>query len=158
MLLYKYRPLSKLERVLDIAFNERLYCPKYDDLNDPFEGTFLSAFPMVVTRPGSLFKVRQTKSPQRVETLAWDTKKVRVASLSATASDVRMWSLYAEDCKGCAIEIDFAEHLEDVHEVQYRETLPEFSTGAHRIAPALRMTANMSTAMSRTRIAGSSWL
>jgi hypothetical protein len=128
MLLYKYRPLSRLERLLDIVFNERLYCPKYDDLNDPFEGTFLSAFP-AFTRPGSMFKVPQTKIHQRVDSLAWDTKKIRVASLSAAAIDVRMWSLYAEDCKGCAIEIDFSAQMEDVRQVQYRESLPEFSMG-----------------------------
>lgn len=129
MLLYKYRSLSRLERLLDIAINERLYCPKYDDLNDPFEGTFLSAFPEAFTRPGSMFKVRQTKIHHRVDSLAWDTKKIRVASLSADATDVRMWSLYAEDCKGCAIEIDFSEHMADVREVQYQESLPEFTLG-----------------------------
>lgn len=129
MLLYKYRSLSRLERLLDIAINERLYCPKYDDLNDPFEGTFLSAFPMATPRFGSMFKVLQTKIHQRVDSLAWDAKKIRVASLSATATDVRMWSLYAEDCKGCAIGIDFSDHMADVREVQYRESLPEFSMG-----------------------------
>jgi hypothetical protein len=129
MLLYKYRPLSRLERLLDIVINERLYCPKYDDLNDPFEGIFLSAFPEVFTRPGSMFKVPQTKIHHRVDSLTWDAKKTRVASLSATATDVRMWSLYAEDCKGCAIEIDFSDYMADVREVQYQESLPEFTLG-----------------------------
>lgn len=129
MLLYKYRPLSRLERLLDIAINERLYCPKYDDLNDPFEGTFLSALPIGFPRVGSPFKALTTKVQQRVDSLLWDVKKMRVASLSSTATDVRMWSLYAEDCKGCAIEIDFSEQMADVREVQYSESLPEFSMG-----------------------------
>lgn len=42
MILYKYRSLANLEHVLDIILNQRLHCSTYPELNDPFEGLFVT--------------------------------------------------------------------------------------------------------------------
>jgi len=131
MILYKYRSLEHLEYTLDILFNERLHCAPYEKLNDPFEGIFLSvrdisrafgASPFLAVLSGAGMRV---KTPQSISTLSSGDK--RVCSLSATATDVRMWSHYANGHKGIAIEIDFDEADEQLHEVEYVNQLKEHS-------------------------------
>lgn len=39
---FKFRSLSNLKRFLDILVNERLYTSRYDELNDPMEGAYLT--------------------------------------------------------------------------------------------------------------------
>lgn len=39
-LLYKYRSLSKLERILEIIIDRKLYGALYTEMNDPMEGYF----------------------------------------------------------------------------------------------------------------------
>jgi len=49
MILYKYRSLVNFERILDIILNQRLYCSKYDELNDPFEGLFIRTINITIS-------------------------------------------------------------------------------------------------------------
>jgi len=42
MLLHKYKSPRPLEHLFDILSEKRLHCPKYCELNDPFEGRFLA--------------------------------------------------------------------------------------------------------------------
>lgn len=132
MLLYKFRSLENLEFVLDIIVNERLYCARYKDLNDPFEGQLLHATENIIS-PGILGTSVSSTSTKRLIT-ADDLSPVfepkRVCSLSRTANDVRMWSLYADSHKGVAIEIDLdIDHDPSVvaalRAVTYTKTLSE---------------------------------
>ena len=115
MKLFKFRAWHQLEYVLDIVHHERLHCASYKDLNDPFEGVFLQ----LLGRPrGALrfFKRQATLDDFGIGNL-------RVCSLSASMNDVRLWSNYAEGHRGVAIEIDFDDHVESIHEVTYSDEL-----------------------------------
>lgn len=39
---YKFRSLQNLKRFIDIILNERLYASRYNELNDPMEGVYLT--------------------------------------------------------------------------------------------------------------------
>ena len=118
MILYKYRSLSNFEHVADIILNDRLYCPTYNELNDPFEGLFLQLWTL------SFMVKNQTYAfPKKLEeTLT----KTRVCSLSSSISDVRLWSYYADGHKGIALEIDFTGIESHIHEVIYSANLQRF--------------------------------
>lgn len=125
MLLYKYKPPSPLEYLIDIVMHERLYCAEYGELNDPFEGQFYSTVP----RPLWLaFDSPGEKRLSSVEDLAAWTGNKRICSLSDTSSDIRMWSLYAGGHRGVAVEIDFHGIEENVRKVSYVESLREWGT------------------------------
>ena len=121
MKLYKLRPLSNLEHVLDIVVHERLYCAPFTDLNDPFEGVYLA-----VTHVPSIFfpSLGTTKrSAATVSDVSEPASRTRVCSLSASVGDVRQWSHYGDGHRGIAIEIDFTGHESDLRKVDYLRTL-----------------------------------
>ncbi len=107
MKLYKYRSLTNLEYTFDILLNERLHCAPYDQLNDPFEGLFFSVAHwggMSGIVAGSMMPGRgygfvpTVKSPRSLSELTIPGG-TRVCSLSASLSDVRLWSHYADGHK-----------------------------------------------------------
>ena len=139
MLLYKYRSLNRLERVLDILHRERLYCSPYSELNDPFEGQFFSVFPTnherqtpaVMRIPGAsdLLKGMENRG------IVMGVKDALVCSLSATCNDMRMWSIYADGHRGVAVEIDINTDDEPVYEVKYRDRLPKYQSNLFSLRP-----------------------
>jgi Protein of unknown function (DUF2971) len=126
MKLYKYRSLKNMEFVLDILLNERLHCAPYSELNDPFEGMFFSCFypsdPLfkIIYKPGT--KIR---TPKSVTDIPFLFNKSKICSLSATLSDVRLWSYYADGHQGIALEIDFSGREGDIKAVSYVSELQE---------------------------------
>jgi hypothetical protein len=121
-----------MEFFLDIVLHERLHCASYTQLNDPFEGMFFSSnnysipppphfsFPLTPLPNGS--KIQTVNS---IKDLPLYVEKLRVCSLSATLSDVRLWSYYADSHQGVAIEIDFSSNKDDANEVKYVTELQE---------------------------------
>ena len=130
VLLYKYKSPKPLEHLLDILSEERLYCPEYRALNDPFEGQFFSIFavPLWFSVEHGFPAVPSSKRPASIEELAYQTGNRHVCSLSSTVSDVRMWSLYADGHRGVALEIDFDNFDESPRKVSYVESLTEWGT------------------------------
>jgi hypothetical protein len=135
MKLYKYRSLANLEHTLDILLNEKLHCAPYDKLNDPFEGLFLSVahwggMSGIVAGsrlPGRGYGYIPTvKSPKSLSELPIPGS-TRVCSLSASLSDVRLWSYYADGHRGIAIEIDFEGMAIQPHKVEYVNQLKEIN-------------------------------
>ena len=118
MILYKYRSLERLDYILDIILNERLYCSYYKDLNDPLEGIYASVF------SSTIFGINM-KSKTYKE-LDGENCPARICSLSSTFSDIRMWSHYADGHKGIAIEID-SNDIKNTWEVKYVKELLGFS-------------------------------
>lgn len=134
MILYKYRSLANLEHVLDIILNQRLHCSTYPELNDPFEGLFITT---TTIRPSDFLKSKILPSPfvkwpiklkraKEVKDLGVAIDKVKICSLSSNLNDVRLWSYYADGHKGVVFEIDCS-GLEKIYEVKYSEELPKGS-------------------------------
>jgi hypothetical protein len=118
---YKFKSIEHIEYAADIIINERLYCADFEKLNDPFEGLFFA-----IIRQGAFSSGFSNGFDNQIK----ECKKIlgpsKICSLSKELHDVRMWSFYANDHKGIAIEIDFTDFEGDIKEVHYSETLPEY--------------------------------
>ena len=122
MKLYKFRGESRLEYLFDIVLNERLYCATYPSLNDPFEGQLL-AFNKERLGAYSLFQhgfaEKVMTDGHAVPAILEDENRIRICSLSAAKNDVRMWSYYADDHKGVAVELELDPEDKSLIEVSY---------------------------------------
>jgi len=110
MLLYKYRAIDDLWPSLDIILNSRLWCSKWDSLNDPLEGRYHSGF-------GSRFE-----NYVNVKRDEW-----RICALSKSINNFLLWSHYASGHKGIAIEIDIHEEHNDLAKINYSPFSPMFT-------------------------------
>jgi len=130
MKLYKFRSFGDLDRLLDILVMRRLYCAQPFELNDPFEGVYVSAFyPPSNTRYTSMQGIdAQDHSVTRRERAVWEPglpgEKLRVCSLSASLKDIRLWSHYADGFRGVAIEVEIPAEA-PLHLVTYDTRLHE---------------------------------
>lgn len=116
MLLYKYRSSEQLNFVADILVHERLFCSLTNELNDPFEGHCLYSRTLQmyedeertipVTGKGRPAKAILTTPGHHIADVRELLEGWRVCSLSATAADVRLWSLYGGAHRGVAIALD----------------------------------------------------
>lgn len=98
MVAYKYRSLRDLKRFLDIIVNKRLYGTTYLNLNDPLEGQFnFDLSRMEHSDVQRLFDERATAI---------------ICSLSKSCNQKGMpnkgimWSMYADEHRGCCIEVE----------------------------------------------------
>lgn len=107
MKLYKFKSLrgDNFKYALDIITNKRLFCSKYSELNDPFEGLFFA----VTEKRGNIKIAKESKI---------DSPK-KICSLSRKLEDVRLWAYYADGFRGIAIEIDFSNLNPKPTEVKY---------------------------------------
>lgn len=135
MLLYKFKGGGDALYALDIAIHERLYCARYSELNDPFEGQFRASM-----KRGSFFggasinaaTINGAPDPSRVYLDSLDLLEgdgSRVCSLTAAYYDVRMWALYGDSSRGVAFEFDVPDDHPSLHQVRYLKTLPDASLG-----------------------------
>jgi len=132
MKFYKFKSLEQIKYAFDIIEKEQLYCADYGKLNDPFEGQFF-----VIIRQGA-FSSDFSSGFDRVEKeLKEILEPLKICSLSKDLNDVRLWSFYANDHKGIAIEIDFTGFENDAAKVDYLKTLPEFNLKTHDPAKIL---------------------
>ncbi len=136
MNLYKYRTLERLDYVLDIVLNERLFCSFYKDLSDPFEGLFSSTIHLTPQQKLMYLKkfyVPLVLPPEQITVyynidnlILEKVEHVKICSLSSSLSDIRLWSNYADGHRGIAIEIDFGGKDNEAIEVKYEDKLPHF--------------------------------
>ncbi len=110
MLLYKYRSIDNLWLTLDIILNNRVWCAKWDTLNDPLEGRYHAAFD---DRFNSLVDKRRDE---------W-----RICSFSASLDSFLLWSHYASGHKGIAIEVDIPVNAPELSKVNYQPFSPVFT-------------------------------
>nr|MZG57998.1 DUF2971 domain-containing protein [Photobacterium lucens] len=89
MLLYKYRAIDDLWLSLDIILNMRVWCSRWDSLNDPLEGRYYSRF-------GNGFDEKVN-----IRRNEW-----RICALSSALDNFLLWSHYASGHKGIAIELE----------------------------------------------------
>lgn len=109
---YKYKSLGNIERFLDIIANQRIYVPKYDELNDPMEGHY-QCFSMGDDSymKDFLKNVRDVKSG------------VRILSLTTSYDNYLMWSHYCDGHKGVCIKLQ-VKTKEEPHTVIYDSDIP----------------------------------
>ncbi|ACF10595.1 conserved hypothetical protein [Chlorobaculum parvum NCIB 8327] len=140
-LLYKFRPAEPLSYLIDILLEQRLYCSKYEELNDPFEGQFIEEILDTPELRMAMYAVAKTglgfsptnKPISRMMKSVTDLPMskhddLRICSLTSTLCDVRMWSLYASGHKGVAFELDFSGLDINAHQVIYEPALKKWST------------------------------
>lgn len=105
---YKFRSLQNLKRFIDIILNERLYASRYDKLNDPMEGAYL-------TNPSNRNIIRLLRS---------EKNKTRICSLSEDYRHTLLWSHYADGHTGCCIEVSAVNEREQPTTIRYIEHIP----------------------------------
>ncbi len=114
MKLYKYKSLNDLWQILDIVINNRLYCARWHELNDPLEGHYDLLNENSANR-GMIDRIDQARN------------KYRIASLSADSENFLLWSHYADGHKGIAIEVEIPEDHPDLQKIIYTPFFSVFS-------------------------------
>ena len=105
---YKFRSLQNLKRFIDIILNERLYASRYDELNDPMEGAYLT----------------DSSNGNIIRLLREEKYKTRICSLSKDYKHTLLWSHYADSHTGCCIEVSAVNEREQPTTVRYIEHIP----------------------------------
>ena len=113
MTLYKYRSFEQFEYFMDLLIKKRIYGATFKELNDPMEGYFIS----------------ENLGETEWEAMRMTKKKVRICSLSKTYDNALMWAHYADEHKGCCIEVEIPDSTWKCLEVQYKATMPKLSSG-----------------------------
>lgn len=104
---YKFRSLNNIRYFLDILVNNRLYAARYDELNDPMEGTFL-----INAHNKNIIRLLRDKK-----------YKTRICSLSKDYKHTLLWAHYADGHKGCCIEI-IPKNWDTLEPINYVDDLP----------------------------------
>lgn len=107
-LLYKYRSLSKIERILEIIIDRKLYGALYTEMNDPMEG---------------YFQYSPDVDRNLVRNIVDSKNKRYICSLSRKSNIGLMWTHYADENKGCCIEVEVTSKWERL-EVVYSNKIP----------------------------------
>lgn len=110
---YKYRSLQNLNRILDILINERLYAAKFQNLNDPMEGHY--QYNAEIDR-----NLKEQIQSERDRTL--------ICSLSRRSDIGLMWTHYADECRGCCIELRVTSQSWREIDIHYRDHLPNLTS------------------------------
>jgi hypothetical protein len=131
---YKYKSLKNLDHVLDVLTNTRLYCSKYCDLNDPFEGEFQAQFlssikhgkyintdkvPVFYTK-GDWSKLKD--QGRRGGCIKFLQEKYFICSLAKNFSSIPLWAYYADSYYGICIEVvprDNSDFTDVIYDVDY---------------------------------------
>lgn len=95
---YKYRSLQNWQFVLDALLKSRLFAATFEDLNDPMEGLFRYD-PRLINE-------------NVIDRLVDHKKKLKICSLSATATNDLMWSYYADGHSGICLEVSVEGNLQ----------------------------------------------
>ena len=112
MLLYKYRSLKDLRRFVDILINKRLYASNYKELNDPMEGAL--SYNTSIEYKKIAKSIREEK------------EKTLICSLSKNYVNGLMWSIYADQHKGCCVEVEVKSKFWDCVEIDYSKDMLQF--------------------------------
>lgn len=108
-LLYKYRSLSKIERILEIIIDRKLYGALYTEMNDPMEG---------------YFQYSPDVDRNLVRNIMDSKNKRYICSLSRKSDIGLMWTHYADENKGCCIEVEVTSTSWKRLEVVYSNKIP----------------------------------
>ena len=118
MIIYKFKSLrscTEKKHFLDIIENERCFCSKWENLNDPLEGYF------------SVYeRTRFSKA------IVNGKNQIRVCSFARYYSNPLLWSYYADGFKGVCIAVEFkGKDSTFIESVKYESEIPEFNDSEH---------------------------
>lgn len=109
---FKYMSLSDLKRFLQILTYRELYAAKYNELNDPMEGFFNYSKQIDLATRKAMYDKRA---------------KTYICSLSKQKDIGIMWSHYANEHRGCCIELEVTSKWKKI-EVEYLDKMPDLNT------------------------------
>ena len=113
--LYKYKQIKNkkdLKRILDIINNKKIYLPKYDELNDPYESFMNNIY---TSDAGSSILYHAGKRRDYVDEMFY---KYRILSLTSNCRNQVMWAMYADYYNGICIGF---EKLDNAKKIKYRK-------------------------------------
>lgn len=104
-----------LIRIYDILNNKRMYMPKLDQLNDPFEGTGIELF-----YHGGYAGSSIPRNADIHDSIILDKKeKFRIMSLSSVFNSPQMWAYYCNDYNGICLGFATDEKFSGISKVEY---------------------------------------
>lgn len=112
--LYKYRSIKDLERFLSIIIDKKLYGALYKELNDPMEGYYL---------------YDASVDKDSVRPILESKQKTYICSLSKRGDIGLMWTHYADENRGCCLEVEVTSKTWRPVEVTYKEKMPLLHPG-----------------------------
>lgn len=118
MHLYKYRTLDNPKWLFDILLNGRLYGSSFKNLNDPMEGAY--------TYKSNILKERRDQ-------LLEERSNTLICSLSKESNIGLMWTHYANNGKGCCIEVEVTSKSWKEIPIQYSNELPNINNDIDNI-------------------------
>lgn len=105
---YKYRSLDNFERFISIIIDKKLYGALYSEMNDPMEGYFT-----------------YSKNGNFMRRLVEGKNGTYICSLSRSGNIGLMWTHYANENRGCCIEVEVTSETWEEVEVRYSREMPE---------------------------------
>lgn len=120
--LFKYKPFNHF--TLDIIANDRIYYPKPDSFNDPFDTKCSFKNTSAIVQSQDLVKIKRAFSNENpsqimaytrkdltgeIDSFQSELRNFGILSLAEDEKDILMWSHYADDHKGVCIEFERAE-------------------------------------------------
>lgn len=110
---YKYRSLKNLGRFLTIIIDKKLYGALYDEMNDPMEG---------------YYQYDPSVNKALLNSIVNGKKRTYICSLSRRGDIGLMWTHYADENKGCCLEVEVTSKTWTEVPVDYRNTMPEITS------------------------------
>lgn len=113
--LYKYKKIETaidLTRILDIINKKRIYLPRYNELNDPYE-SFMN---IILTGDAGSSILHNTG--ERRDHINDAFKQYGILSVTSNCRNSVMWTMYTDYYKGVCIGF---ENLEGAKKIKYRK-------------------------------------
>lgn len=115
MKLYKFKSLEHFDHIEDIVNNDRFYMANWRELNDPMEGHFTS-----------IYYNDDVNYKTLLRNFIDYKVSLRVCAFSEKIKPILLWSHYADQHRGIAIEIQFDwHHYQNLYKVNYVRRIPE---------------------------------
>ena len=109
---YKYRSLENLERFLTIIIDRKLYGALYNEMNDPMEG---------------YYQYNPSFDNTIIDNIVNGKKRTYICSFSRSGNIGLMWTHYADENRGCCLEVEVTSKTWRKKPIEYSEHMPELS-------------------------------
>ncbi len=117
--LYKYKKIKSaldLARILDIINNKRIYLPRYEELNDPYE-SFMNVIYTYTAGDSLLYEAGERRA--YINNMF---NRYGILSLTSDCRNPVMWTMYTDYYEGICIGF---KDLDDAKKIEYRKLKDE---------------------------------